>query len=52
MIFNLKATTRKNQEQDWLKSNLARFARMLQGQRDTMTVAMGLRCFRVRGSVR
>jgi signal transduction histidine kinase/CheY-like chemotaxis protein/HAMP domain-containing protein len=39
MIRNLKATTEKNQEQDWLKTNLARFTRMLQGQRDTMTVS-------------
>ncbi|HVD46989.1 MAG TPA: HAMP domain-containing protein, partial [Candidatus Limnocylindria bacterium] len=39
MIGNLKATTEKNQEQDWLKTNLARFTRMLQGQRDPMTVS-------------
>src|SRR2546425_915036 len=39
MIFNLKETTAKNNEQDWLKTNLARFARMLQGQRDPMTVS-------------
>jgi HAMP domain-containing protein/signal transduction histidine kinase/DNA-binding response OmpR family regulator len=39
MIRNLKATTEKNTEQDWLKTNLARFARMLQGQRDPMTVS-------------
>jgi HAMP domain-containing protein/signal transduction histidine kinase/DNA-binding response OmpR family regulator len=39
MIRNLKETTQKNTEQDWLKTNLARFARMLQGQRDPMTVS-------------
>src|SRR5207253_1748140 len=39
MIRNLKETTAKNTEQDWLKTNLARFARMLQGQRDPMTVS-------------
>jgi HAMP domain-containing protein len=39
MIGNLKETTQKNQEQDWLNSNLARFGRMLQGQRDLQTVS-------------
>jgi HAMP domain-containing protein/signal transduction histidine kinase/CheY-like chemotaxis protein len=39
MIGNLRETTEKNTEQDWLKTNLARFARMLQGQRDPMTVS-------------
>ncbi len=39
MIGNLKVTTERNQEQDWLKTNLARFTRMLQGQRDPMTVS-------------
>ncbi|HVD02158.1 MAG TPA: HAMP domain-containing protein [Candidatus Dormibacteraeota bacterium] len=39
MIVNLAATTRKNAEQDWLKTNLARFTRVLQGQRDLMTVS-------------
>ena len=34
MIRNLKETTRINTEQDWLKTNLAKFTRMLQGQRD------------------
>ena len=38
MIRNLKETTLRNQEQDWLKSNLASFTRMLQGQRDLDTV--------------
>jgi len=39
MIRNLRDTTRKNQEQDWLKTNLARFTGMLQGQKDIRTVA-------------
>ena len=39
MIRNLKDTTHKNTEQDWLKTNLARFTRMLQGQRDLETVS-------------
>ncbi|HVH62875.1 MAG TPA: HAMP domain-containing protein, partial [Candidatus Dormibacteraeota bacterium] len=39
MIRNLRNTTEKNQEQDWLKTNLTRFTRMLQGQRDTTTVS-------------
>ncbi|MCC6527781.1 MAG: response regulator, partial [Polyangiaceae bacterium] len=39
MIRNLKDTTRKNTETDWLKTNLAKFTRMLQGQRDMITVA-------------
>jgi HAMP domain-containing protein/CheY-like chemotaxis protein/signal transduction histidine kinase len=34
MIRNLKETTQKNAQQDWLKTNLARFTRLLQGQRD------------------
>src|SRR5215472_4100351 len=34
MIRNLRDTTLKNSEQDWLKTNLANFTRMLQGQRD------------------
>ena len=34
MIRNLRDTTQKNTEQDWLKTNLAKFTRMLQGQRD------------------
>ena len=38
MIRNLRDTTRKNNEQDWLKTNLARFTGMLQGQRDLQTV--------------
>jgi hypothetical protein len=39
MIRNLNDTTLKNSEQDWLKTNLANFTRMLQGQRDLLTVA-------------
>jgi HAMP domain-containing protein/signal transduction histidine kinase/CheY-like chemotaxis protein len=38
MIRNLKDTTLKNSEQDWLKTNLAKFSRMLQGQKDLITV--------------
>ena len=38
MIANLKETTLRNQEQDWLKSNLATFTQMLQGQKDLKTV--------------
>ncbi|MBS1566075.1 MAG: HAMP domain-containing protein, partial [Bacteroidetes bacterium] len=38
MITNLKETTLRNQEQDWLKSNLAKFTQMLQGQKDLETV--------------
>jgi signal transduction histidine kinase/HAMP domain-containing protein/DNA-binding response OmpR family regulator len=39
MIRNLKDTTRKNTEQDWLKTNLAKFTRMLQGERVLSTVS-------------
>jgi HAMP domain-containing protein/CheY-like chemotaxis protein/signal transduction histidine kinase len=39
MIRNLRETTQKNTEQDWLKTNIARFTSMLQGQRDILTVA-------------
>jgi HAMP domain-containing protein/signal transduction histidine kinase/CheY-like chemotaxis protein len=38
MIRNLRETTLKNAEQDWLKTNLAKFSRMLQGQKDLLTV--------------
>jgi HAMP domain-containing protein len=41
MIANLKETTLLNQEQDWLKSNLAKFTQMLQGQKDLNTVTNG-----------
>src|SRR5438477_3196029 len=37
MIRNLKETTIKNDEQDWLKTNLAKFSRMFQGQKDILT---------------
>src|SRR5262249_6503255 len=36
---NLKDTTQKNTEQDWLKTNLARFSSMLQGLKDLQTVS-------------
>jgi CheY-like chemotaxis protein/signal transduction histidine kinase/HAMP domain-containing protein len=39
MIANLRETTRKNEEQDWLKTNVARFTRMMQGQRDLEAVS-------------
>jgi signal transduction histidine kinase/CheY-like chemotaxis protein/HAMP domain-containing protein len=38
MIRNLKDTTLKNSEQDWLKTNLAKFSRLLQGQKDLLFV--------------
>ncbi|MEX2261152.1 MAG: HAMP domain-containing protein [Bryobacteraceae bacterium] len=39
MIANLAETTRKNTEQDWLKTNIAKFTGMVQGQRDLLTVS-------------
>ncbi|HTS54068.1 MAG TPA: HAMP domain-containing protein [Burkholderiales bacterium] len=42
MIGNLRATTERNKEQDWLKSNLAKFTGMLQGQRDLFVVGRAL----------
>src|SRR5690606_29972469 len=42
MIGNLRATTERNNEQNWLKTNLARLSRMLQGQRDPYAVAQML----------
>jgi CheY-like chemotaxis protein/signal transduction histidine kinase/HAMP domain-containing protein len=42
MIVNLRQTTERNTEQDWLKSNLAKFTSMLQGQRDLKTVGQML----------
>ena len=39
MISNLKDTTEKNNEQDWLKTNLAKFSGMMQGQRSITSVA-------------
>ena len=38
MIHNLRHTTERNTEQDWLKTNLAKFSRMMQGQRDLVTL--------------
>src|SRR5581483_3518562 len=42
LIRKLRDTTGRNQEQDWLKTNLAKFTRMLQGQRDLIAVARTL----------
>ena len=39
MIRNLRETTSQNAEQDWLKTNLAKFTRLLQGQRDLAAVS-------------
>src|SRR5262247_629644 len=39
MIRNLRETTEKNTAQDWLKTNLANFTRLLQGQRDLLAVS-------------
>jgi HAMP domain-containing protein/CheY-like chemotaxis protein/GAF domain-containing protein len=39
MIANLRETTERNREQDWLKTNLAKFTRMMQGQKDLQTVS-------------
>ena len=39
MIKNLKDTTEKNMEQDWLKTNLARFSAMMQGQKNLSAVS-------------
>ncbi|MEW6127951.1 MAG: response regulator, partial [Acidobacteriota bacterium] len=39
MIRNLKETTQTNAEQDWLKTNIAKFTRLLQGQRDLLEVS-------------
>ncbi|PWB80777.1 MAG: hybrid sensor histidine kinase/response regulator, partial [Methylocystaceae bacterium] len=38
MIENLRLTTTRNTEQDWLKTNLARLTNILQGQRDLTIV--------------
>jgi HAMP domain-containing protein/CheY-like chemotaxis protein/signal transduction histidine kinase len=38
MIINLRETTRKNTEQDWLKTNLAKFSGMMQGQKSLQAV--------------
>ena len=39
MITNLAHTTQRNEEQDWLKTNLAKISSMMQGQRDLQTVS-------------
>ncbi|MCX4661878.1 HAMP domain-containing protein [Streptomyces uncialis] len=39
MVGSLRETTRANQEQDWLKSNLARISSLMQGHRDLSVVA-------------
>ncbi|HEX7062169.1 MAG TPA: HAMP domain-containing protein [Woeseiaceae bacterium] len=39
MIGNLRQTTERNTKQDWLKTNLANFSRVMQGQRDLHSVA-------------
>src|SRR6201999_1927756 len=39
MIGTLAATTRQNKDQDWLKTNIAKFTGMLQGQRDLLAVS-------------
>ncbi|MHC5828701.1 MAG: HAMP domain-containing protein, partial [Nostoc sp.] len=39
MIVNLRNTTQKNDQQNWLKSNLAEFTQMLQGQRNLKSVS-------------
>jgi signal transduction histidine kinase/CheY-like chemotaxis protein len=39
MIANLRETTQKNAEQDWLNTNLARISGLMQGQRDLVTVS-------------
>ena len=39
MIANLRETTTRNEDQDWLNSNLARIGNMLQGHRDLRTLS-------------
>ena len=39
MIANLRDTTQRNEEQDWLKTNLARISGLMQGQRELRTVS-------------
>ena len=39
MIRNLRETTDKSAAQDWLKTNVAKFTRLLQGQRDLLAVS-------------
>src|SRR5438067_6366138 len=38
MIANLRETTQRNAEQDWLKTNIASISGLLQGQRDLAAV--------------
>ncbi|KFN45700.1 response regulator, partial [Arenimonas composti] len=42
MIGTLRATTETSREQDWLKTNLAKFSGMMQGQRDLITLGQML----------
>jgi signal transduction histidine kinase/ActR/RegA family two-component response regulator len=42
MIATLKETSQKNTEQDWLKTNLANFSNMMQGQRNIVSVAQAI----------
>jgi HAMP domain-containing protein/signal transduction histidine kinase/ActR/RegA family two-component response regulator len=42
MIATLKETSQKNTEQDWLKTNLAAFSNMMQGQRNIVSVAQAI----------
>jgi CheY-like chemotaxis protein/signal transduction histidine kinase/HAMP domain-containing protein len=39
MIANLRDTTQRNEEQDWLKTNLAKFSGMMQGQKTLEAVS-------------
>ncbi len=39
MIANLRDTTQKNRDQDWLKTNLAKFGGMMQGQKSLESVS-------------
>ncbi|MBX9399281.1 HAMP domain-containing protein [Streptomyces sp. TRM72054] len=39
MVKSLRQTTQANQEQDWLKTNLARISGLMQGRRDLTDVA-------------
>ncbi len=38
MIANLRDTTKRNEEQDWLKTSLAKVSALMQGQRELRTV--------------
>ncbi|HUF17584.1 MAG TPA: response regulator, partial [Thermoanaerobaculia bacterium] len=42
MIGNLRDTTEKNTEQDWLKTNLAKFTRLMQGQKDLSNLSRSI----------